>query len=172
MFGVKAEALTAVGSDLNLYFPSGTSLAFQHLGVPWETYGATVTLTVTSGVLNGTSGTLAMYVSSGKLTFTARDNGAVSLSSTSDTTNFHVNGQLTNSTVIVNGQSYVIEWGFSEPQFLVPMMFIFGMTGLMCMFVGPMYGIYKFKHGEYFDGFRDGLIITVVGAALFIAWLW
>jgi len=52
------------------------------------------------------------------------------------------------------------------------MMFIFGMVGLISMFAGPMYAIYKVKHGEYYDGFRDGLIITVVGVALFIAWLW
>jgi hypothetical protein len=51
-------------------------------------------------------------------------------------------------------------------------MFILGMFGLGSMFGGPIYGIYKVKHGEPYEGFKTGLILTVLGAALTIAWLW
>jgi hypothetical protein len=159
-------------AGFNLYFQTNGKLAFQHLSVPWETKGATVTLTVTSGTLNGTSGTLAMYTTSGKLAFTAMDNGIVSLSSTSNATTFHINGEVATSASLVNGQSYTIEWSFLEPEFLLPVMFILGMFGLGSMFGGPIYGIYKVKHGEYYEGFKTGLILTVLGVALTIAWLW
>ena len=137
-------------AGFNLYFETNGKLAFQHLSVPWETKAATITLTVTSGTLNGTSGSLAMYPTSGTLRFTALENGAITLTSTSNTTTtFHVNGEVATSASLVNGQSYTIEWSFLEPEFLLPIMFILGMFGLGSMFGGPIYGIYKVKHGEY-----------------------
>lgn len=60
----------------------------------------------------------------------------------------------------------------SRSEWWLPMMFILGIIGLLCMFGGPIYGIYEVKHGEYYDGFRTGLVVTVLGLALFIAWLW
>jgi len=53
----------------------------------------------------------------------------------------------------------------------VPIIFIFGMVGLACMFVGPTYAINKIKQKEYRNGFVWGVIITALGFALFIAWL-
>jgi hypothetical protein len=168
----KADNPIVSGSNFNLYFETNGKLAFQHLSVPWETKGATITLTVTSGTLNGTGGTLAMYPTSGTLTFTALENGAITLTSTSNGTTFHVNGEVATSASLVNGQSYTLEWSFLEPEFLLPVMFILGMFGLGSMFGGPIYGIYKVKHGEYYEGFKTGLILTVLGVALTIAWLW
>jgi len=168
----KADNPIVSGSNFNLYFETNGKLAFQHLSVPWETKGATITLTVTSGTLNGTSASLAMYPTSGTLTFTALENGAIALTSTSNATTFHINGEVATSASLVNGQSYTIEWSFLEPEFLLPVMFILGMFGLGSMFGGPIYGIYKVKHGEYYEGFKTGLVITVLGAALTIAWLW
>jgi hypothetical protein len=46
------------------------------------------------------------------------------------------------------------------------------MVGLSASFAGPMYAIYKVKHGEYYEGMRLGVIITALGFALVIAWLW
>jgi len=159
-------------AGFNLYFETNGKLAFQHLSVPWETKAATITLTVTSGTLKGTSASLAMYPTSGTLTFTALENGAITLTSTSNGTTFHINGAVANSASIVNGQTYTLEWSFLEPEFLLPIMFILGMFGLGSMFGGPIYGIYKVKHGEYYEGFKTGLILTVLGVALTIAWLW
>jgi len=159
-------------NSFNLYFPLNTKLAFQHLDIPYVTSGATITLTVTSGTLNGTSGTFAMYPTSGRLTFTAQEAGAITLTSTSNATNFRINGEVASSASIVDGLNYVIEWSFLEPILLLPIMFILGMFGLGSMFAGPIYGIYKVKHDEYYEGFRTGLIVTVLGVALTIAWLW
>jgi hypothetical protein len=159
-------------NSFNLYFPLNTKLAFQHLDIPYVTSGATITLTVTSGTLNGTSGTFAMYPTSGRLTFTSQEAGAITLTSTSNATNFRINGEVASSASIVDGLNYVIEWSFLEPTLLLPIMFILGMFGLGSMFAGPIYGIYKVKHDEYYEGFRTGLVVTVLGIALMIAWLW
>jgi hypothetical protein len=53
----------------------------------------------------------------------------------------------------------------------VPIIFIFGMVGLACMFVGPIYGINKIKQHEYRQGLVWAVIITALGFSLFIAWL-
>lgn len=55
---------------------------------------------------------------------------------------------------------------------LLPYMFIFGMIGMVSSFVGPLYAIYKVKHGDYYDGLRMGVILTAIGMSLVIAWLW
>jgi hypothetical protein len=53
----------------------------------------------------------------------------------------------------------------------VPIIFIFGMVGLGCMFVGPIYAINKIKQKEYRNGLVWGVIFTALGFSLFIAWL-
>lgn len=53
----------------------------------------------------------------------------------------------------------------------VPIIFIFGMVGLGCMFVGPTYMIKKVMDKEYRHGLVWGVILTALGFALFIAWL-
>lgn len=169
---VKADSPIVTGSNFQLYFLANGKLAFQHLSIPYTTTGATITLTVTSGTLNGTGGTLIMYQTSGRLTFTSQNNSVISLTSTSESTNFHINGEATSSASITLGSNYVVEWSFLEPELLLPIMFILGMFGLGSMIGGPIYGIYQVKHGEYFDGFRTGLVVTVLGIALTIAWLW
>jgi hypothetical protein len=56
--------------------------------------------------------------------------------------------------------------------FLLPIMFIIGMVGLFAMFLGPLYCIEKLKEKDYYDAFKLGTVITIIGIALFIAWLW
>lgn len=53
----------------------------------------------------------------------------------------------------------------------VPIIFIFGMAGLACMFIGPTYAINKMKQKEYRQGLVWGVILTSLGFSLFIAWL-
>jgi len=54
----------------------------------------------------------------------------------------------------------------------IPIMSIMGIIGLVSMFAGPLYGISKFKKHEYYGGAIVGLVVFVLGFALFIAWLW
>ena len=111
----------AYGTGFNLYFQTNGKLAFQHLNIPWMTSGATITLTTTSGTLNGTSGTLVMYSTSGTLTFTSQHTASIMLSSTnSDLTTFHINGVIQNSASIFSGQAYTIQWNFAPVIPLLP----------------------------------------------------
>jgi hypothetical protein len=50
-------------------------------------------------------------------------------------------------------------------------MFILGMVGLVGIVAGPLYAAYLIKNHEYYEGFRDGLIVTVLCFALFLAWI-
>jgi hypothetical protein len=169
---VKAESTTVTGSNFQLYFPATTKLAFQHCSSLYSVNPFTVTLTVNSGTLNGTSTTLTMGESSGTLTFQNEENTIISFPLTDEVT-ITVNGQRYSTPVsLLPNQGVTISWNYFKPEFLLPIMFILGMFGLGSMFGGPIYGIYKVKHGEYFDGFKTGLVITVLGIALTIAWLW
>jgi hypothetical protein len=56
--------------------------------------------------------------------------------------------------------------------FLLPLTFIFGMVGLACLFLGPLYGIHKIRHKEYRNGMIYAIIIFAIGFGLFISWLW
>lgn len=88
-----------------------------------------------------------------------------------------------NSTILA-GTTNPFNWSFSGPFPIacyfdyagynltpVPIIFIFGMVGLGCMFVGPVYAINKLKQKEYRHGLVWGVIITALGFSLFIAWL-
>jgi hypothetical protein len=55
---------------------------------------------------------------------------------------------------------------------ILPVEFIFGMIGLGSMVIGPMYGAWKIRKKEYQEGMITAVVITILGLALFIAWLW
>ena len=61
---------------------------------------------------------------------------------------------------------------YAFPTFWLPIMFIFGMVGLSCTVGGPVYAYIKIKEGHYYEAFRTGMILFVVGIALTMAWLW
>ena len=170
----KADNPIVSGSNFTVYFPSISSLAFQN------DIDRTITLTTTSGILNGTSGQLSMAENSGTLQFFSLDNAVIKVEYTLIDGNVQVNGDQ-NKTAhrLESGESFTIELGntitlswVTPLQPLLPYIFILGMIGLLCTFAGPIYGIYQVKHQEYYEGFRTGLVITVLGVALTIAWLW
>jgi hypothetical protein len=166
----KAQSnLIVTSANFNIYFPNGSTLAFQHPATAL-TKETTITLTVTSGTLNATSATLRMWESTGKLTFTATDNATITLTGTG--INTRINGERAYTASIVQGNTYTIEWGFSEPQFWLPVLFIIGMLGLGCLMGGPLYIIQKIKEHKYYPDMMNGITITIIGFAFFIAWLW
>lgn len=167
------NGLSAYGTGFNLYFLAASSLAFQHMPIVYQAVGGTALFTVASGIWNGTNGELTMYASSGRLYFEALHDASLSFSNVSEF-RFTVNGELySGGTVnILTGQAYTIEWQSTGVVWLLPFTFIIGMVGLASSFAGPMYAIYKVKKGEYYEGMRMGVIITALGFALTIAWLW
>lgn len=55
---------------------------------------------------------------------------------------------------------------------LLPITFIIGMVGLGCLFVGPLYAVVLFRKKDYRNALVWGVILTAMGFALFISWLW
>jgi len=166
----QATVPIAKGSNFNLYYVVGDELMFQHLKTDYmKAFNASVK--VTSGTLNGTDGKLEMYIAEGMISFKSLDSAQLEPHNAV----IIVNGEHhhTSSTNIQNGDIVVIKW--TNPETFAPLwpfMFTFGMIGLVCMFGGPLYAISKWKQHEYYEGFAYGLTITVLGLALFIAWLW
>lgn len=159
-------------STFNLYFQNGETLAFQYFlsgyNLP-EQY--IFNITVRSGTLNGTNGylTLKWATAGGVLTFRSQDSASLS----APEARMIVNDQtFIKSASISSGDKVRIEWSGPLIEPLYPIMFTIGMIGLVAMFIGPLYGINEMKKRRYYDGFVYGLAITVIGLALFIAWLW
>ena len=164
----KTNAFTsqAVGYNCLITIPATGSLQFQN------DINKTVTLTVSSGLLNSTTNTVKIYDGGGFFRFISLNDSEVEITYTVD--NVKVNGEhITSGSSVsfASGTTNVIEWDLTLTPML-PFMFIFGMIGLGSMIGGPLYAIHLFKQREYYNGFVYGLVITVLGFALFIAWLW
>ena len=54
----------------------------------------------------------------------------------------------------------------------LPIMFMMGMVGLASLIIGPFMGIRKFRQHDYRTGFILAVVVTAIGFALFVAWLW
>lgn len=171
-----SASIIAYGTGFNLYFPATTKLAFQHLDIPYTTKGATVTLTVTSGTLNGTSGTLTMYRTSGTLRFTNLNTSTITLTSTDDKTTFQINGKTASSATITLG-STTISWAIPQFSYLNYTTLFMGIGGVIMMIFSPMWLIKKVKDEgflevETIERFGYCFLIFLIGFGLVIMWLW
>jgi len=66
---------------------------------------------------------------------------------------------------------YAPEMIFKLGTVIMPPLFIIGMVGIFAMIVGPTYAAILIKKGEYYEGARIGLVVTVVGMAFVIVML-
>jgi len=146
------------GSNFNVYLSSGDELQFQHLAIYEWMDEFTAKVRVNSGVLNGTSGRIQMWASEGELTFLSLDTATLMPFNAS----IIVNGAFYDGTTTINnGDNVKIRWAAPAFEPYVPI-----------MFVGPAYCIQMVKKGRYWDAAVNGFIITAIGIAFFIAWLW
>ena len=163
---------SATTQNIQVLFPSGSSLAFQN------DVNSNVTLLIITGILNSSENKLGLNSGGGFFHFTALNDTQIKITYSNCTVK--VGGDQGNelriinsgSTIIANaGDSVLIVWDKQIEPWL-PMMFIFGMVGLGAMIGGPLYAINKIKKRQYLEALRAGTIVTVIGIALFIAWLW
>jgi hypothetical protein len=68
------------------------------------------------------------------------------------------------------GTTTLIEW-WIPTQPLLPIMFIFGMVGLVSMFYGSWQGVKEFQDKKYVEAGVYSLVFIALGAALFLAWV-
>ena len=158
--------------NAQLLFPSGSSLAFQ------SDINSNLILQVINGALNSSEFDVKINNGGGSFQFTSEKNTRIKIIYSDG--EVKVSGDQGNpprfiesgSEIKINaGDSVHITWDRGiEP--LLPMMFVFGMVGLGAMIVGPLYAINKIKNREYLEALKTGTVVTVIGIALFIAWLW
>jgi len=165
-----ANSSEAIGENLQITFPGGTFLCFQH------DLDKSIVFHIVDRVLNG-SGTLWMGKNDGYLRFIATDNcqlRVIYFNLTKVTVTINQKSQVwqNNTAIFVSsGDDVLIEWGvIFEPY--IPIGFIFGMAGFLGMFLGPCYCIYKLKQRDYYEGAINGFLITLIGICLVLAWLW
>jgi len=152
--------------EFNLFIGNGGSIGFQNQ------IDKEIVLTVSSGALNCSNASLTMDKNHGRIIF--MNNESVTFTTEFNVSRLQINGVLEDSgasTSQILNDVTVIEWWITIEPWL-PFMFIFGMIGLVSMFTGPMYGIYKWKHGEYYEGARMSILLTAIGIGLTLAWLW
>lgn len=134
-----AEASNVRSGDFETYFPNGSSLGFQNFP-NW------VLVSITSGNLNSSNGRIFLYSGGGYFYFTA--NESVTLQITYNVTTVKLAGDNDNELrAINNGASFTISqnnnvqiiWVETIEAWL-PVMFIFGIVGLLSMFGGVTYG--------------------------------
>jgi len=159
------------GSNFNVYFSNGSSLGFQN----GNRY---VLLEVTSGNLNSSENTLTLDSDGGLFRFEA--NETTTLYITFNVSSVKVFGDQNNEhRIIPSGTSISINatdtvtiyWDITY-EFWLPMMFVFGMVGMLSTFGGALYIANEVKKKNYYDAFRNGVIIMSIGIALVLAWLW
>jgi len=159
------------GATFTSYFPSDSTLAFQH-------ENRFVTLNVLSGTLNSSVCTLAFGSQGGTYTFEA--NETVTLQIDFNVSKVQVAGDQninnrqiqSGDTITINsGNNVLISWYILIEPWL-PIKFIIGMVGLACMFGGPLYGIALLKKDKYYSGMRVLVLFTITGFTLVLAWLW
>lgn len=173
-YSIQTQATTVYveGQDFKTYCPNGLGIGFQN------DVNKTVTLLVTNGLLNGTNCAITMGKDSGIFSFVALDDADLKI--TFSVSDVQVSGDQNNTDrpitsgeviTVKNGDHVTISW-LELIQPLVPMMFIFGMVGLVGIFAGPVYVVKKFQKKEYREGAVTGLIIMAISFSFLIAWLW
>ena len=158
------------GSDIQFTVLNGGSFAFGN-----EDVG--VTVSVTSGILNGTITTMTYWRNKGQINFIAEGTPEFTLTGFGDNVNTRYSGSIVqqyNSTLIdgscINGDSFFFGWEVkTEP--LLPIMFILGMVGVFTFFGGLLYAAVKIRDGEYEEGIRKALIFCSLGFGLIWGWL-
>lgn len=161
------------GDGFKIYFTNGSSLGFQHLGF-YLTEGFTASVTVQSGILNGSNAKLRMETDNGELAFTSHDT-AILVPSESMT--IEVNGEIYDKECsIQNGDSVRFVWGslMAEKMISGGVELAIGGTGLALTILSPIYLIKKVKKKdaeEMIMGIFLGMMAFLIGFALIVAWL-
>ena len=174
-YRIKATTTTtyATGTFHTLLL-DGASIGFQN------DVNKIVAVTVVSGLINSTNSKVVIYDGGGSYRFSSLNSTQIMITySGIDTVTISGAQGSTETTTVTSGDTFqvdagdnvLISWVQTLPPTL-PLMFIVGMTGLGAMLGGPLYTIQLIKAHKYESALVNGLTITVLGVALFIAWLW
>ena len=160
------------GSNFDILINENSALGFQN--DPDES----VTLTPTTGDLNTSINSLLVYGGGGEFRFLSNERFTLTITYT--VTNLRIAGDKGNgrrpissgdSVDIDSADTVIITWIRTIEPWL-PIMFIFGIFGMISTIGGAMYAVNKIKKKEYEKGIVNGIIFISVGFCLVLAWLW
>lgn len=156
-------------NNFDLLFLEGSSIGFQHLTIPNIVNAFNVNLTVTSGTLNGTNGYLRMFYASGILRFTSQ-NTTTLRGTGSENVRMRYNGALYygGNINLVNGDSFVFEWGTSGTDYIGLTM---GLLGIAIIIVTPAFTAYQVKRKKDYMWLVYCLVIMMLGVTFLTSWL-
>lgn len=146
---------------------NGGSLGFQ------SRTESPIQLTVTSGAINSSEVSISIDYNSGSFRFVSNESVTFTVIF-ENVTNVNFNGErlLSGDSVSVSqNMTGFLYWVFFVEPFL-PIKFIFGSIGLVCMFVAPLYCIHLFKKKEYQWALVQLITVGSIGVGLVLAWLW
>lgn len=147
------------------------SLSFQHIPIVNVLFeGFNVTLTPTSGGLNGSSGSLRMYQVTGILRFTSQNTTSYSLTVSRTGVSVRVNGvrYFAGVLTMVPNDNVVIEWGTQGIDYIGLSM---GLLGIAIIIMTPAYTAYQVKKKKEYMWLAYCLLILMLGVALLTSWL-
>jgi hypothetical protein len=160
------------GTDFIVFIECGGSLGFQNQPSHF------VLLSVNSGELNSSDTYLSMSNDHGRFTFYSNNSATLIISYS--VSRIQVSGDMAQDARLLANNTQIsiaptntvtLEWWITVEPWL-PIMFIFGMIGLVAMFAGPMIGIKKWKEHDYYNGARMAIMLFAIGFGLTISWLW
>lgn len=151
-----------------------TSAVLQETLCDVDVHGMNGVGTVSSFYLKGIDGyAIPTSIKVDNNEITTRLDNLVSLGAASDNCYYYDDEyhQLAVKSFIASNETVRLTITFEiEPLF--PLMFILGMIGLALMFAGPLYAVHQLKQKKYREAFISGIVVTSIGVALVLAWLW
>lgn len=161
----------AIGNNFHLLIYENYSIGFQNGKKYLE-------LKAITGDLNSSTNSLIINGDGGRFVFVSNESLTLSFNFTVDLVN--VGGdegkdvrriQNGTSITIQANDIVTIDWGlYVEPW--LPLMFIFGMFGIVSTIGGAMYSVSLLKKKQYDKGLTMGVIWVSVGVSFVLAWLW
>ena len=167
------------GVNIRIYFLSNTALAFQN------DVDETVSLEITSGLLNSTSNAIKVDTGGGYFHFTAINDTQITITH-EGIDQVYVSGDQNNSnrmiasdtSITIDANNYVrISWRFL-PWSLIDNYFMLGvgLTGIVMLIAGPTWFARTYiKHGLDTDTIEHlgyGMLMMIMGFGFVVVWLW
>ena len=170
---VAVNAYNVRSSNVAVYVPATGALGFQNEP---DIY---VLLSVLTGSINSTTNILRVSRGAGVFQWLALNDSTVrvtytvdgSVSATGDSGNAYRRIDSGTTLTVTTGETVRIEWKYNVHIWL-PIMFIFGIIGLVGTFGSSLYCVNMMKKGKFYEGLRTTVIFGSLSIALVLAWLW
>ena len=170
---VTVNAYNVRSSDIAVYVPATGALGFQNEP---DIY---VLLSVLTGSINSTTNILRLSRGVGVFQWLALNDSTVrvtytvdgSVAAMGDSGNAWRRIDSGTTLTVTTGETVRVEWKYNVHIWL-PIMFIFGMIGLVGTFGSSLYCVNMMKKGKFFEGLRTTVIFGSLSIALVLAWLW